>query len=192
MNKDPNQLLTRSTLVHPRDAVNAAITRLAGEIASALQVTSPLVFTVMNGGLYFAGQLLPQLNFPLETDYLQASRYNGETTGQDVKWGRPPTDSLKGRIVLLLDDILDEGHTLAAIRDKCLALGAADVKIAVLVEKALDKVKPIRADFVGLQVPNRYVFGCGMDVYGWWRNLPEIRALEDSQPSLNQPQQPFN
>ena len=180
MNKDPNQLMTRSTLVHPKDAVNAAITRLAGYISSALQDSSPLVLTVMNGGLYFAGQLLPQLNFPLETDYLQASRYNGETTGQDVKWGRPPTDNLKGRIVLLLDDILDEGHTLEAIRDKCLSLGAADVKIAVLVEKALDKVKPMKADFVGLQVPNRYVFGCGMDVYGWWRNLPEIRALKDS------------
>jgi hypoxanthine phosphoribosyltransferase len=180
MNKDPNQLLTRSRLVHPRDAVNAAITRLASSISSALENNSPLVLTVMNGGLYFAGQLLPQLNFPLEIDYIQASRYNGETTGQDVKWGRQPTDNLKGRIVLILDDILDEGHTLAAIRDMCFALGAADVKIAVLVEKTLDTVKPMKADFVGLQVPNRYVFGCGMDVYGWWRNLPEIRALEDS------------
>lgn len=179
MNKDPNQLLTRSTLVYPKDAVGAAITRLAGEIAFKLQDTSPLVLTVMNGGLYFAGQLLPQLGFPLETDYLQASRYNGETVGQDVKWGRAPTDKVNGRIVLLLDDILDEGHTLVAIREKCLALGALEVKVAVLVEKTLDKAKPIKADFIGLQVPNRYVFGCGMDVYGWWRNLPEIRALEE-------------
>jgi hypoxanthine phosphoribosyltransferase len=180
MNKDPNQLLKRSALIYPKDAINAAITRLASDISCALENSSPLVLTVMNGGLYFAGQLLPQLGFPLETDYLQASRYNGETIGQDVKWGRAPTDKLKGRTVLLLDDILDEGHTLVAIRDKCLALGALEVKIAVLVEKALDKTKPIKADFVGMRVPNHYVFGCGMDVYGWWRNLPEIRALKDS------------
>ena len=180
MNKDPNQLLKRSTLVHHRDTVDAAITRLSGEIALDLQDEMPLVLTVMNGGLYFAGQLLPQLGFPLETDYLQASRYNGETVGQDVKWGRAPTDQVKGRIVLLLDDILDEGHTLVAIREACLAIGALEVKVAVLVEKTLDKVKPIKADFVGLKVPNRYVFGCGMDVYGWWRNLPEIRTLKDN------------
>jgi hypoxanthine phosphoribosyltransferase len=179
MNKVPNQLLARSTLVYPKDAVNAAITRLAGEIALDLQDKMPLVLTVMNGGLYFAGQLLPQLNFALETDYLQASRYHGETVGQDVKWGRAPTDQLKGRTVLLLDDILDEGHTLVAIRDQCVALGALEVKIAVLTAKDLGYVKPIEADYVGLTLPNRYVFGCGMDVYGWWRNLPEIRALEE-------------
>ena len=180
MNNHPDQLLKNADLVYSQNEVDAAITRLATQITQDLQDKMPLLLTVMNGGLYFAGQLLPQLNFALETDYLQASRYNGETIGQDVKWGRAPTDKLKGRIVLLLDDILDEGHTLVAIRDRCLVLGALEVKIAVLTEKDLGHAKPIKADFVGLKVPNRYVFGCGMDVYGWWRNLPEIRALKDS------------
>jgi hypoxanthine phosphoribosyltransferase len=178
MNKTPNQLLKGSDLIHPKSLVDAAISRLAVEISSALQAASPLVLTVMNGGLYFAGQLLPKLSFPLETDYLHATRYNGETLGKEIHWRVEPAHQVKGRTVLLLDDILDEGHTLAAIRDKCLVLGALEVKIAVLVEKALDKAKPIKADFVGLTVPSRYVFGCGMDVYGWWRNLPEIRALK--------------
>jgi hypoxanthine phosphoribosyltransferase len=80
--------------------------------------------------------------------------------------------------VLLLDDILDEGITLLAIKEKCLALGAKAVLSAVLVEKVLDHSKPMVADFVGLEVPNRYVFGCGMDAYGWWRNLPAIYALK--------------
>ena len=180
MEKIPSQYINDSDLIHSQASVDQAIARLANEITFKLQDSSPLVMIVMNGGLYFAGQLLPQLNFALETDYLQASRYNGETIGQDVKWGRAPTDKLKGRIVLLLDDILDEGHTLVAIRDRCLVLGALEVKIAVLTEKDLGHAKPIKADFVGLKVPNRYVFGCGMDVYGWWRNLPEIRALKDS------------
>ena len=91
-----------------------------------------------------------------------------------------PGDDVKGRTVLLLDDILDEGITLAAVRDKCLEMGASRVLVAVLTEKLLDHPKPIQADYVGLQVPNRYVFGCGMDVNERWRNLPAIYALKQS------------
>ena len=178
MKKDPNQLLADADVIYTQAEVDDAISRLASQIANDLQGLSPLVLTVMNGGLYFAGQLLPQLHFPLETDYLHATRYNGETLGKEIHWRVAPTQKVKGRTVLLLDDILDEGHTLAAIRDKCLALGALDVKIAVLTEKVIQQSKPIQADYVGLTLPNRYVFGCGMDVYGWWRNLSEIRALK--------------
>ena len=178
MNRTPEQLLIEADLIHPQSVVDVAITRLAGEISVAMHAQAPLVLTVMNGGLYFAGQLLPQLAFPLESEYVQASRYGGETVGREVNWIAEPTVRVKDRVVLLLDDILDEGHTLAAIRERCLALGALDVKVAVLVEKVLPHKKPIGADFVGLRVPNRYVFGCGMDAYGWWRNLPEIRALK--------------
>ena len=175
---NPDQLLSHSDLIHNQEAVDAAITRLALEIAQDLQGKSPLALTVMNGGLYFAGQLLPQLKFSLETDYVHATRYDGKTAGKEIAWLAEPTPKVKGRNILLLDDILDEGHTLAAIRDKCLDLGALDVKIAVLTEKLLGHAKPINADYVGLTLPNRYVFGCGMDINGWWRNLPEVRALK--------------
>jgi hypoxanthine phosphoribosyltransferase len=178
MNKDPQQLLNNSDLVYAQSAVEDAIGRLAKEISQDLQGKSPVVLTVMNGGLYFAGQLLPKLNFALETDYVQASRYNGETLGKELIWRVRPSDKIKGKTILLLDDILDEGHTLAAIYHQCLVLGALDVKIAVLTEKTFNTAKPIKADYIGLELPNRYVFGCGMDVYGWWRNLPEIRALK--------------
>ena len=88
-------------------------------------------------------------------------------------------DRLPNGTVVLLDDILDEGHTLAAVRQQCLEQGAARVVIVVLAEKALGHSKPITADYTGLEVPNRYVFGCGMDVNGWWRNLPAIYALRE-------------
>lgn len=179
MHKNPHQLLSQSDVIFTQHQVDDAIALLASNISQALQDKSPLVLTVMNGGMYFAAQLISQLNFPLELDYIQASRYNTNTVGKEVKWRAEPTDQVRGRTVLLLDDILDEGHTLVAIRDKCLALGALEVKIAVLTEKLLDHTKPIKADYVGLELPNRYVFGCGMDVYGWWRNLPDIRALKD-------------
>lgn len=179
MKNNPNQLLADSELIHTSDAISAAVEALGLSITQQLNQTNPLVFCVMGGAVVFSGQLLPKLAFPLEFDYVQASRYHGQTQGADIVWRVEPTEKVKGRTVLLLDDILDEGHTLAAIRDKCLALGALDVKVAVLVEKALNKDKPIKADFVGLSVPNRYVFGCGMDVYGWWRNLPSIHALKE-------------
>ena len=132
----------------------------------------------MGGGVVFAGQLLTQLNFPLEVDYVHASRYQNATIGKTLTWQALPKLNLTNRTVLLLDDILDEGITLLAIRDKCLSLGANHVFSAVLVEKKLNKLKPITADFVGLEVPNEYVFGYGMDVYGWWRNLPAIYVIQ--------------
>ena len=178
MNQSPQQLLDNSELIHSTEQVSDAINSLALQIRQDLQDQKPLALTVMNGGLYFAGQLLPKLNFPLQTDYVQATRYQSDTVGKEIVWRVEPTVQVKGRIVLLLDDILDVGITLAAVRAKCLELGALEVKIAVLTEKELDHSKPIKADYVGLKLPNRYVFGCGMDVYGWWRNLPEIRALK--------------
>lgn len=178
MNKTSSQLLNDSDVIHSQKAVDDAISRLATQITQDLKDKSPILLTVMNGGLYFAGQLLPKLSFALEQDYVQATRYQGGVEGKEIDWRVEPTSKIKDRVVLLLDDILDEGYTLVAIRDKCLALGAVDVKIAVLTEKDLGHSKPIKADYVGLTLPNRYVFGCGMDVYGWWRNLPEIRALK--------------
>ena len=176
---DPAALLNQSELIHPEATVNAAIEKLSLDISQRLAGTTPLVMCVMGGAVVFSGQLLPKLTFPLEFDYVQASRYHNQTEGQNLVWKVEPKDNVRGRTVLLLDDILDEGHTLAAIKQKCLTQGAKEVVIAVLVEKRLEHSKPISADFVGLTVPNRYVFGCGMDVYGWWRNLPAIYALKD-------------
>ena len=179
MNQDPKQLLSQSEVIYSPQQVGDAIHGLAMQINQDLHDQVPLVLTVMNGGLYFAGQLLPKLGFPLEQDYVQATRYQGGVEGKEIYWRTEPTNKIKDRVVLLLDDILDAGITLAAVRDQCLALGALQVKIAVLTEKKLGQSKPIKADYVGLVVPNRYVFGCGMDVYGWWRNLPAIYALKE-------------
>jgi hypoxanthine phosphoribosyltransferase len=176
MTQDPQEILSHSELICSEAEVDSAINKLALEITEALSGSNPIVMSVMGGAVVFTGQLLPQLNFPLEFDYVQANRYQG-TSGQDLVWRVEPSDEIKGRVVLLLDDILDEGITLAEIKAKCLAMGAEQVLVAVLSEKILEQDKPIRADFVGLELPNRYVFGCGMDAYGWWRNLPAIYAL---------------
>jgi hypoxanthine phosphoribosyltransferase len=161
-------------------AVADAIKRVAGEITIRLADLQPLVLSVMGGAVVFSGQLLPQLRFPLDFDYIHVSRYDNETQGGGITWRVAPGENVKGRAVLVLDDILDEGQTLMAIRERILAAGAKSFFCAVLAEKATGKAKPIRADFVCVTVPNRYVFGCGMDAYGVWRNLPAIYALRQS------------
>lgn len=176
---EAQQLLDNAEPIASADEVQAVLDRLAGEISHVLVEAFPLVLPVMGGAVVFAGQLLPKLRFPLEFDYLHVTRYRGNTTGAEVEWRVLPGQNVVGRNVLVLDDILDEGETLAAIRDKLLSMGAARVWSAVLTDKDNGLDKPIQADFVGLRVPNRYVFGCGMDAYGLWRNLPAIYALKD-------------
>jgi len=175
--QNPQSLLDQAQLIHSSEAVQDAVSRLSKEISEQLEDTCPVIICVMGGGVVFAGQLLTQLKFPLELDYVHASRYQNQTVGNALVWQSLPKLDLSGRTILLVDDILDEGITLLAIKEKCLSLGARDVFSTVLVEKKLPHSKPIKADFVGLEVPNQYVFGCGMDAYGWWRNLPAIYAL---------------
>jgi len=165
--------------VCPAATVTEAIARIAREITVRLAESFPLVLCVMRGGVIFTGQLLPQLRFPLELDYVEVTRYGVETRGGELSWRMAPSRAVTGRAVLVLDDVLDEGHTLAAIREKLVALGASRVFIAVLSEKDTGRPKPVKADFTGVKLPNRYVFGCGMDVKGAWRNLPEIYALKE-------------
>ena len=172
-------LLQESELVASADEVQSAVRRLAGEIESALGARYPLVLVVMGGAVVFAGQILPLLRFPLDLDYVHASRYGSATRGADVQWRVTPPELVRGRAVLVLDDILDHGETMNAIRKRLLELGASSMHCAVLVEKRLSIEKPVKPDFVGLQIPDRFVFGCGMDAKGCWRNLPEIRALKE-------------
>jgi len=162
------------------EEVQAAIRRVAGEIRARLADRYPLVLVVMGGAVVFAGQLLPLLDFPIDLDYIHASRYGVQTSGGGVQWRVAPPPGVRARAVLVLDDILDGGQTMRAIRDRLLELGATSFHCAVLVEKILAREKPIAADFVGLKIPDRFVFGCGMDAKGFWRNLPEIRAMRGS------------
>ena len=152
---------------------------MAHEINGQLCDCNPLVLAVMRGSVLFAGQLLPQLRFPIQFDYLDVTRYGAATVGGQINWRVSPGTDVGGRVVLVVDDILDEGHTLAAIRHKILEAGATQFYSAVFAEKDTGKPKPIHADFIGITVPNRYVFGFGMDVYGWWRNLPAVYALKE-------------
>lgn len=166
-------------LVNESDVV-AAIARVGEEITAELKESNPVLICCMNGGLVFAGQLLTKLVFPLQIDYVHATRYGHEINGVALDWKVRPQIDLHGRTVVLLDDILDEGVTLAAIADYCRQQGAAKVMMAVLVEKLhLRKVIPgMKADFTGIEIGDRFLFGYGLDYKGYWRNAPGIYALK--------------
>lgn len=160
--------------------VEAALDRMAAEITARLADANPLIYAVMNGGLILAGRILPRLPFALEAAYLHATRYGHALQGTLLDWRVRPTQDLRGRTVLVLDDILDEGHTLEAIVEHLRAEGAAEVLSAVLVHKLHErKARPgMRADFSGLDIADRFLFGCGMDYKGYWRNAPGIYAVK--------------
>jgi hypoxanthine phosphoribosyltransferase len=172
--------IPRSDEVASAAAVQSALDRMAREITERLAGRNPLVITVLNGGLVFAGQLLPRLPFALETGYVHVRRYGRETTGGELVWIAGPQESVTGRTVLLLDDILDEGATLLAIRSRLFELGASEVLLAAFAIKIRRELPRVMADFSGIRVPDRFVFGFGMDVGGLWRNLPSVRALAES------------
>jgi hypoxanthine phosphoribosyltransferase len=176
---EAQEILQAADLLCPADAVARAVRRVAAEVSAQLATANPLVLSVMSGAVVFAGQLLPLLEFPLEVDYVHLTRYGDATVGGRIEWKMFPGAKIAGRVVLIVDDILDEGHTLAEIRRRVLEAGAARFYAAVFADKAIGRDKPIAADFVGITLPNRYAFGFGMDVKGAWRNLPAVYALKE-------------
>jgi hypoxanthine phosphoribosyltransferase len=173
----PAGLPAGSTLVVSGRDVEAALDRIATAITADLSRSRPIAVAIMNGGLVFAGQLLTRLDFPLECDYIHVRRYGRSTHGGELEWIAGPHVDVRGRTVLLLDDILDEGRTLAVVREALLARGAGDIRIAAFARKERGEAPAIEADYVGVSVPDRFVFGFGMDVDGEFRNLPAVYAL---------------
>ena len=172
--------LIRSDILFEREELDTLITDMGRHIDVALDGERAVFLTVMNGALMFGGQLALAIRTDLEFDYVHATRYRGATSGSDLHWLREPTVSMRGRTVLLVDDILDEGHTLKAVRDDCLRRGAQRVLVTTLCSKRHDRrVDGIQSDFNGVELPDRYVFGYGMDYYEQGRNLPAIYALKE-------------
>lgn len=165
--------------VHDATAVQRAYDQLANAIRREYTKKNPLLLCVLIGGLVPTAEIIRRLDFAFELDYIHATRYRGATSGGGLIWKRQPDPAIAGREVLVIDDILDEGHTLVAIRRSLLEFKPASLKVAVLAEKLHDRrAAGAQAEFIGLQVEDRYVFGCGMDYKGYFRQLPGIYAVK--------------
>jgi hypoxanthine phosphoribosyltransferase len=177
-----NSVLEKADCLYTAEQVQATIDRMAISISADYRDKLPLLLCVMNGGLFLMAAMLRRLQFPMECDYLHASRYRGATTGnQSIDWLAKPKTPLAGRHVLIIDDILDEGFTLKEIVSYCRGENVASVETCVLTQKIHDRpVADIAAKYTGLELPDRYVFGCGMDYKHYFRNLNAIYALAGS------------
>lgn len=176
---EADKVMQQADLLHPAAEVETALDGMARQIDAQLGQRDPLLLCVMSGAVVATGHLMTRLNFPLSIDYLHATRYNNSTQGSEVDWVVRPRHSLAGRVVLVIDDILDAGITLHGIVEECRQQGAAAVYTAVLVSKRREREVDINADFVGLEVEDRYLFGYGMDYHGYWRNARGIYAVKD-------------
>jgi len=176
------ELMKDAELVFDADAVQKAVDKVAQQLNQRFDADGseafPLVLGVMGGAVVFCGQLLTRLSFPLEFDYMHVTRYGSKDQGGTIEWKVIPRSNVEGRTVIVLDDILDEGETLAHVKERLLQMGAKEVVLAVFADKDIGKAKPCKADYVGLVLPNRFVVGYGMDAYGYWRNLPAIWAIK--------------
>ncbi|MBI3229175.1 MAG: hypoxanthine-guanine phosphoribosyltransferase [Burkholderiales bacterium] len=175
-------LMDSAELIYDDAQVQTALQQMADKLNQRFTQTEtpqfPLVLGVMGGAVVFTGQLLTKLTFPLEFDYIHVTRYGEQDVGGKVVWKVVPRSNVAGRSVIVLDDILDEGATLAEVKRHLLELGAAEVLVGVFADKAIGRSKPIAADYVGLTVPNKFIVGFGMDAFGYWRNLPGIWAVQ--------------
>ncbi len=173
------EVFAKATCLHTKQEIEFELDRMAQEIHEKLQDSNPILLCVMVGGLVLTGNLLPRLDFPLELDYVHATRYQSGTRGGELTWKVKPNTPLKGRTVLIIDDILDGGITLAAIVDYCKEQGAEAILTAVLLDKREARLPQgvQLADFTGLEIPDAYVFGYGMDYKEYLRNAPGIYVV---------------
>lgn len=173
-------LLERAVCLYSLDDMNVALDRMANEITHKMKDETPIILCVMTGAVIPTGHLVTRLHFPLELDYLHATRYQGAVRGGDLHWLVEPRKSLKDRTVLIVDDVMDGGLTLAAIIDYCQQAGAKTVYTAVMVDKTRPREPGVNfePDFVGVVTEDKFLFGFGLDYNGFLRNVPGIYAVE--------------
>lgn len=178
--RDPQSILENAQVLFSHDEVMAAVDKMAREINTFYGDEPIVLIVVLTGAIIPAAWLATRLKMPVEIDFVHATRYQSGLYGAELEYRVPPRMDLKGRKVLVVDDIFDEGDTLAAIKGSCEKRKAESVHMAVLVRKLHDRGLPREfVDFVGLDVPDVYVFGCGMDAWEEWRHLDHIRALTE-------------
>ena len=171
------QALERAEVMVAAEAVQFAVDQMAVRLSTVLADQNPLLLCVLQGGLPYTAELARRFHFPLQLDYVHVGRYRGATRGSELEWIAKPQLDLAGRHVLLVDDVLDQGVTLAELAVWAEQQGADRVITTVLVDKDVARPERIAVDFSALHCPDRYLIGCGMDYRGYWRNLPAIYAL---------------
>lgn len=173
------RIINKSELLYSKDQLGKAIDNMAKAISEKLEAKNPILISVLTGALVVTGQLLIRLNFPLRVDYLHATRYGGKVEASNLEFIVKPRLPLKNQTVLIVDDIIDTGLTLKAIVDYCFQEGAKEVYTAAMIDKKVcrDPEGLLKADFIGLEIPDKFIVGYGLDYEEYLRNLDGIYVM---------------
>ena len=171
------QVFAEADCIYTAEQVSNALDVMAKQIAVDYADAEPLLIGILNGGAYVTTELMRRLTILLQLDFLQVQRYRNQTYGGELQWRLEPVNDLSNRHVLIVDDILDEGLTLKAVIEYCKSKNPVSVEVAILSHKQRQVAQDLDIKYCGLELPNRYVFGCGMDYQGYFRNLNSIYAI---------------
>ncbi|MFT6386955.1 MAG: hypoxanthine phosphoribosyltransferase [Cellvibrionaceae bacterium] len=189
MNGSPNEAMviadqdfsTPIVQLYNVSEIDLSLDAIAQQLNQRFHNKSVTVITILQGGMVTTAHLLLKLNFLIELDSIHATRYRNQTEGYELEWKQYPAIDLKGKNILIVDDIFDEGVTLSEVKKYCLSRGAQEVAMAVLLEKQHSrKLTTETPDYVALKVPDVYVFGFGLDYHGRYRNASGIYALDST------------
>jgi hypoxanthine phosphoribosyltransferase len=168
---NPGRLLISQTQIRTR------VRQLGRIITKKYRGERPLFLGIMNGALCFLADLLRAVDLDSEVSCVRLASYVGTESTHKLRGLEAMGDSFTGRNVIIVDDIFDTGHTLAAVIQRLKELGAADVKVCVFLQKKKGQI-PLKVDWVGFKIPDEFVVGYGLDYNGRYRGLKQIRVLE--------------
>ena len=175
-------IVNDSEVLYTSDEIKVVISNIADTINEYFKdiKDSVTILPVMKVAIPFAGYLIPQLSFNTNIEYIHVTRYHQNIGKKNCRWiYKPNKSAVKDKVILVIDDILDEGITLLNIKDELKSMGARSIMTAVLFNKKINKKKSTGANFVGLEVPNKYVYGFGLDFKGCGRNLPYLYSFNE-------------
>lgn len=163
-----------------QEEIARRVRELAGEIEADYRGLEPHLVCILKGALFFTVDLMRELRLPVTLGFLSASSYGDRTTSSgEVRLELSALGEVRGRHVLLVEDIVDTGLTLLKIKDALLEMHPATLKVCALFEKKARRSHPLRLDYLGFEMPDRFIVGYGLDFAERWRELPCIRALEE-------------
>lgn len=159
--------------------IQERIKRVAAEINNDLKNKDPIFIAVLNGSFMFAGDLMKEVSIPCEITFVRIASYKGMSTTKDLKEVLVLNEDIKGRTVVIVEDIVDTGHTIERLIQQFTALEPKEIKIATLLFKPKALIKDVKPDYVALEIPNDFIVGFGLDYDGFGRNLQDIYKIKE-------------
>lgn len=160
--------------------VEKRIDEMGATLTAKYQDQFPVIVTVMTGAMVFSVDMIRRMKFKLSLDYVDVSSYDDGTTSGKVRLIKDLTYNIKNRPVIIMEDIVDTGHTLQFLAKLLKLRGAKSIEVCALLDKPARREVDFQADYVGFEVPNEFIVGYGLDYNGLYRNLPYVGVLKPS------------